>query len=248
MTDIDFYSILAIRRSGCHALAGWLGGLMPNGVFYCNNNSTSVSEVLINGEYMRLTPELSREPRPILYGRENQSLTDWCSKKPIPFAEVTTLLLIRDPFNHLASYMKLFKLDEKGGQNGIEQWYKMWIAYAMEATEFSNELDITGDKIIITDYNQWCGSREYRDALAQQIGFENKDVGIDYVSGHGGGSSFTKRATTGTDLREQVTKRYLHYLDNDVYREIISRRALQNFAKQLWPELTEEVLSVLDSA
>jgi hypothetical protein len=125
------------------------------------------------------------------------------------------VLLLRDPYNHLAS---LLKHDEsyKSATHFTSQLYaEMWKHYARA---FSNGSPLLEGESICINFNRWCESSEYRRELAGLIGFPTDGDTFNVVSSVGGGSSFQGVIADARDL--EVGERWRAYKDNPLYRRL----------------------------
>lgn len=67
----------------------------------------------------------------------------------------------------------------------------LWVEYAQAIR------DSDGSTFTPVLYDRWFTERSYRDEVAESLGFTNRDSGVDYVPGHGEGSSFDGTAFQG---------------------------------------------------
>lgn len=209
------------RRSGHHAIIGWLGSQFGDGNIFLNDCCAFVDPFRT---HVNTLPFIRRYPAFVNHGSEGRSqyepfhdtvgaeagraeqlrllakprlITSFedfnleCYERHIvqpadvgDSARRVNLLVLRDPFNLLASVIR-----DRGGE--ISTWKyagicSIWKQYAREAL---NETSFLENKICVL-YDHWFGDRQYRDQLARQFGLTNCDMGLLTVPPNGRGSSF----------------------------------------------------------
>jgi hypothetical protein len=95
------------------------------------------------------------------------------------------VIVLRDPFNHLASLMGIshkFPHVTFNYSFVISNWKRY-------AQEYLGETNNVPEKLCIL-YNRWFLSREYRDEICAKLGVRNHDAGLEVVPPNGTGSSF----------------------------------------------------------
>jgi hypothetical protein len=200
--------VWGLKRSGIHHVVNWLyanhgartktalatDGLHPQmtdgfcdpeaGVAFFNNCGQLYSRMQELGDLAPADFALaaSRQPTSI-FGIEDCKLT-LAGRASVP-GEQTTVLLLRDPLNHLASRLAarekapdLFKVDKP--------YIQLMSTYCAEALGLAGHLD---PKVVIL-FNRFVADRSYRDTVAGALGVPNLDL-VTEVSTYGGGSSFT---------------------------------------------------------
>jgi hypothetical protein len=200
--------VWGLQRSGIHLIVSWLyanhggiakeeldsAGLHPKladgyadpaaGVAFYNNPGRFHCRRLELGDLEPADFELaaSRQPTSIF------TIED-CALRFAPQTPrrdgVETVLVLRDPLNHLASRLKaakaspgLFRVDEP--------FIDVLDSYCAEYLGRTSHL---ANKTVIS-FNRFVEDRAYRDELAAQLGLPNHDA-VSEVSEYGGGSSFS---------------------------------------------------------
>lgn len=100
------------------------------------------------------------------------------------------LLIIRDPFNCLASRKRL--IETRGPLGGIKDYDQIasdWVALAHRAISLMERPD---GCTIVVPYNRWSKDLEFRKSLSAQIGGTFSDASMKSQAEYGGGSSFTQ--------------------------------------------------------
>ncbi|MDY7013362.1 MAG: hypothetical protein SVX43_07095 [Cyanobacteriota bacterium] len=138
------------------------------------------------------------------------------------------LLIMRDPFNLLASRLKKKYMPTKDKEKNCVD---LWIEYAKE---YVGETQYLKYNKICVNYNQWTKDIDYRQQIAQQLDLEFSDAGINTVSGCGGGSSFEGRALDGQATQLDVGNRWKHFCENDVYRQLFDNEELWFYSEKIF--------------
>lgn len=138
------------------------------------------------------------------------------------------VLILRDPFNMLASRLK-------SNKNPVKSWHKtvvdMWIDYAKEYLGETNYLKY--NKIAV-NYNQWVQDRDYRQQIANKLQLNFSDRGIHNVKTFGGGSSFDGTKFKGKASNMNVFDRWKHFIDNSDYKNMLNNPELFDYSQRIF--------------
>lgn len=138
------------------------------------------------------------------------------------------LLIIRDPFNLLASRLKNDFLSVKSRHfNFVE----LWIDYAKE---YLGETNYLQHNKVCLNYNLWVSNIDYRQEIASKLKIKFTDAGINKVHGCGGGSSFDGRELDGQANKMDVNNRWKHYLEDPVYRQLINNEQILEYSHRIF--------------
>ena len=193
-----FIHLFGIRRSGNHAVINWLSeGLRGDGersVVHVNNVADKPTRperqpIYIKGKVALLHPDfvvLSYEDRTLSERHNLEHRKRFSNDRDIDVA------VLRSFPNLIASQVQRRRnIQEQGLENrpimrlGLAAVRDAWVENA-QAIRDSNASGVTG-----VLFDRWFTDRDYRDEIAQQIGFTNTDSGLDHVPDPGsGGSSF----------------------------------------------------------
>ena len=270
--DTPFRNDLEIRvfgqkRSGHHAVMGWLATQFSGSTFFLNDCIPFLDPFLnhINTEgFIRRYRGLLRHG---LHGRTNDltvfpaqenpdaSVEKWRRTRKqrliVSFEDfdlscyephivpsgyvggsrkVVNVLVLRDPFNHLASTMRFYggEFTEECGEHVM----CLWKQYAREVLGKTTYLP---NRICIS-YNQWFSSREYRDQVGSWFGVKNTDEGLNAVSPNGGGSSFDKSAYHGKAQAMPVLNRWTEFASDARFLQLFADPELAGYANMLFGE------------
>ena len=138
------------------------------------------------------------------------------------------LLIIRDPFNFLASRLKNNFLPVKSKRKSV---IDLWIEYARE---YLGETNYLKHHKICVNYNFWVKNRDYRHDLAQKLNIKFTDVGIDKVLSHGGGSSFDGKSLDGKATTMDITSRWKYFVNNPTYLKLINNKKLLYYSQKIF--------------
>lgn len=142
-----------------------------------------------------------------------------------------TLLILRDPFNLLASRLKSQFMDVNAPGKTVSD---LWVEYAQE---FVGETDWLRSPKLCINYNRWCVDSEYRQSLADTLQIPYQAIKTDKVSGCGGGSSFDGFAFQGQATAMDTQGRWRHYQDQPHYRALFKNSQLWHYGEQIFGHL-----------
>lgn len=218
-----------IRRSGNHAVIYWLLNHEKDSFFFNDCNIPLDVQCMLR----RLRYPLPFEQKMTIVSWENKTIQAPLYIKNMEATQQKTALIMRDPFNWLASYMK-----KKWGVNN--QLLTLYMEYLREFTGETNHLK---DKVCV-NYNQWFVDREYRKSITKQLGFnELIDTYLDYVPKEGGGSSFDRFKYRNAARKMDVLNRWQTFKDNERYHKWLKWPGLIEKSKEVWPEETQQFLT-----
>jgi len=258
--------LFGIRRSGNHTIVNWLKqNSLPDStdklVVHYNSVSsphpkdswpTDPEELIKYFKVDSLTSNglviLSYEDE--FLERATRLPTVVEAKKLFPDARVLTVMLIRDPFNMLASRMqKLRSLREDEATGAarflsipLEKVTEIWRSYAREYLE---RTQVLGDSTRI-NFNEWFQNHRYRDELLSSMfgGIQNRDLGIDEVPIFGGGSSFEGSTFDGRGSQMIIMDRWKLFVDDSGYRALFKDSEITELSEQIFGHISgTEILS-----
>lgn len=174
------------------------------------------------------------------------------------------ILIIRDPFNFLASRLKLMQVrGPQGGVSNLAMIVKNWKILAREAIKL--EQNPRSGKIV-ANFNQWVVDELYRQKLSQLLMGTFTDSSMEYTPEYGGGSSFrdTDKLTmrmiisrwkevfnikryvrlghywkrfTAPDKKKSVLERWKQLAKDDTFRELFLDDGLLTLSEELFGEI-----------
>lgn len=239
-TNRKVIRVLALPRSGHHAVISWI--IYQHGEKYCFLNNPVVeenpfltarevgSDLAGEGRLSGVDMAILRARRKdlMIYNREGFPLERGAA---IGWAEApnrhigksgnrTTVLILRDAFNFLASVMRWSRgtrhqPDRRAIANLVEQWKD-------HAREYLGETTFLREKVKI-NYNLWFSEEDYRKQLAEEIGFRFKPGGTKGVPKVGPvvwGDTFDGMRFDGRAQEMKVMERWKHFEEDPFYREL----------------------------
>jgi len=233
--------VMGLRRTGNHAIIAWIKQQTSGQVMFLNNVEPCHSPYRFYhlhfpdrgygaAAWGRFTPQDW-----LIYSYEDHDLAQIgdpryyrCHDLYVgKSAKIFDVLILRDPFNLLASRYKKQYLSVKGAGSVVD----LWLQYARE---FVGETQYLKNPKVLINYNRWVVDRDYRQAIAQQLGLTFSDAGIDYVGSYGGGSSFDGMALRGQAAQMEVNQRWRHFETDAGYRTLLQNQALFDYSKRIF--------------
>jgi hypothetical protein len=246
--------LVGLRRSGNHVLINWMRHQDDSVVQFLNDIPTGENPYRYRCEYFcDCYPEYPDEIQRLrqqsqgnfkkkdyfIYNYEDYSLAkvfnsefekkhDWYVGKSGRRFDV---LIMRDPFNLLASRIKRGFIHVKSSDR---TFVELWKEYAKE---YLGETNYSTQNKVCVNYNRWIRDIDYRRSLAETLGFKFSDANFSNVAGNAGGSSFD-----GTQYAQQASKmdvvgRWKHYQDDEFYRQLLSDRELLEYSDRIFGKI-----------
>ena len=233
---------IGLRRSGNHAVINWIKKQEKGFVKFLNNVKPQQSPYRFyyahfpEEEFRREAWSNFSEKDCLIYSYEDHEL-DYIAAQKFErkhdyyvgkTAKRYDVILLRDPFNLLASRLKKGYMTVKNPDRSVVD---LWISYAREFLGETQHL--TQNKIFI-NYNLWVSNVEYREQIATKLDLDFSDVGFDHVGGYGGGSSFDGIAMRGKAASMNVANRWKHFYDNDEFRLLLNNEELLHYSELIF--------------
>ncbi len=254
---------IGLQRSGNHALINWifnqcqgkkclLNWVVPDSnPFYSFHRKSTIKEFQADFyKNFNLTLEKSgffSKKELLIYSYEDDALgniaTDkfdrnhdrWIGKSGVRY----DLLLMRDPFNLIASRLKRDDTDVENRYSfRIEKERKilieLWKQYAREFLCITNHLAY--NKICV-NYNKWFVDKTYRVEIADKLNIEFNDKGMEEVTQIGGGSSFDSIDYNRKASEMKVLERWKHYKDDKDFQLIFKDQELMELSGRIFGQI-----------
>ncbi len=240
--SVTYIHFFGLKRSGNHALIGWLSeGLsrgQKGGVAHFNavnepRHPADPSKPYLDVDYMLSAIDRGR-PRYVVVSYEDLMFAKRRLQEhytTFTRSNCIDVLLLRNFPNLIASQIQRRRNVEARGETrnihrlGLMDVRDVWVENAHAIVNMSE-----GDFAAIL-YDKWFQNKEYRDRVAIQLGFLNEDLGINQVSGIGEGSSFDGLTLQGRAQDMDVTDRWHLFARN--------RDAANLYASLVTPEVIE---------
>ena len=233
-----------LKRSGNHLLANWLYANLgatakepldssdihrqlreahsdpAAGVAFYNNCGQLNSRRFELGLLRRADFEEARRRYPVtIFGIEDCQLR--YARRTPSGADIVNVLVLRDPLNNIASRLEAATLRSEIFRTD-EAYVDLFATYC---AEYMGSSDMLENKVVVS-FNRFVGDRAYRDRLARELAFENRDV-LAEASDYGGSSSFSPG--TGPSTRDELLSRFMqHAIPEDLARMLLDRAAIRD--------------------
>ena len=158
----------------------------------------------------------------ILYSFEDYDLEDPVLCKYIKVSEPVIILILRDPYNWLASSLK----HHKSSESLLVSKKNYLIKYLEQVLGVSDYLK---RPFVDINYNRWVTELEYREAVCSRLGVPfslSADESIMDVPEFGGGSSFDGTTSPGGELHARIFDRWMQYASDEFYRGLLDDKYL----------------------
>ncbi len=208
--------VYSLCRSGHHAISFWLAkNIVP---------AAAVDLVYDSGSTTVKLMDNTREH--VLDIQENDHLK---------IGDQPAIIIIRDPFNNYASYLKLCD-NPNFTTLSFFPFLQYWKEYAREAVGETNFLK---NKVVIS-YNDWVDSQDYRKDVVAEIG---KKFGIETkfddslktnMTKFGGGSSFDGLMFIKDADKMKVHERFKFYESSARYRAAVDTQEIRELSDKIF--------------
>ena len=245
--------VVALKRSGHHAIVQWLYANVDGGYLFLNQcspaaNPFDLKHIVKKPEKRFITnidgldaqtacTGVHVPKQALIYNYEHMSLDQitapvgegqherWvgASKRR------TNILSLRDPFNNLASLLKVYYAGTKYSVRLLRRSVELWKQYAREAL---GQTQLLSHRLLI-DYNRWFTDVSYKTGLAQQLGLSGAGAGLQEVAKWGSTSSFDGTRLDGQAAQMKVLERWRHFVDDPLYLRLIRDEELWDLCEQI---------------
>ena len=210
-------SIYGIRRSGNHIIANWIMSHYNSGC-YINDigyNFRQKTNNLPCHKHLCKPFDIYENPEIIVLGIENKTnlkIHDLYLNKINAYyntmADNIKICLIRNCANLIASHLQAWGNMEY--HENIPNHWKQYIDL------LKNNCDL---QLVV--YDHWLNN-QYKNIIANKIGFTNKNLGIQDIPNYGGGSSFNDSIVCNDKLKRRWqtmtnNKRFISIMENFSY-------------------------------
>ena len=251
--------VAGMKRTGNHAIINWVKSQHTGEVGFINNVSANENPYRYKYENLQDNfPEHQQAIKNYSQQAKGNFIKRDCliySYEDFPLEQIASdkfernhdlylgksanrydLLILRDPFNLLASRLKTSsKVSYFLSVNSQNQtMVDLWLDYAKEYLGETNYLK--HNKICI-NYNQWFADIEYRRQIAEKLQMEFSDAGIDQVTGFGGGSSFERKQFNGKATSMDVLNRWQKVSDNPRYKEFFTNQEILKYSERIFGDI-----------
>ncbi len=239
--------IVGIRRTGNHAIVGWIRAQHPEYAFHINHPPAGKNPYQFlythfkkPEQYQEAIGNFSKKSLLIL-SYEDQEIEKICSAKFEKFHDTYVgisasrfdVLILRDPFNLLASRIKSNKSSLTDG-TALEA-IQFWKSYARE---FLGETQFLIHNKLCINFNKWHYDAQYREEIAKHLNLEFTDAGRERVRDYGGGSSFDGRQLDGQASQLKILNRWELFEDVDWFWNLFKDEELLDYTERIFDKET----------
>lgn len=238
------FRVLAMRRSGHHGFIRWLLGHFSGEVVFQNDVSVLRAE-----NTSTFCPSANGTRQAFVFNVENPDIPNvmsqissdcWRTNKG-PSDKTHTLVLLRDPYNWIASRIKAWGAREQYGGTSILSEVALW---KQQAREFLGETEYLPKDTLFVSYVEWFRSADYRRGISEKLGlsFTDKNLGINMRLG---GSSFDSIDSDPQTLN--VLGRWKNFLQHKGYLSLFDRELL-DLADRIFGDFSKDIRAKLPRA
>lgn len=239
----------SLKRSGQHAVINWLcsqiqdiahfnhcnferkrlsNWITPinNRVIQYDGNEKIDSGIQDYHEMVNLLSELKHYNN-LLYSFEDIDIQNKILNKYIHNNNPTVIIILRDPYNWLASTLK--RKDCSHQQLIVK--INILVKYLEQALSLRSYLDCP---TITINYNKWVNDINYRKDICLKLDTSfsaSADKSILEVPDFGGGSSFDGTAPIKENFNNNVLNRWKEFASDPIYRELLNEPRLTGLSK-----------------
>jgi hypothetical protein len=226
--------VVAARRSGQHAVMWWLRSLMESPHLRFNNchvpyrlrkrdrsDMRQFGDERLNALFINYE---DKEPRLFTAGYD--------SPADIEAGRAATILILRDPFNNLASKRRA---NPERDRDYFRLERELWKSHARE---FLGETDYLGKKILL-NYNDWFRDSDSRTAVTEAL---ETDLPASHPAAEralakvpwNGRSQFESNRFDGRAQEMKVLERWKAMSDDPIYGDVFADEELVELSRRLF--------------
>jgi len=252
--------VIAMRRSGHHAIINWIRGLFKDTQRVCFiNEISSLHTPLkqcsftgfskeeihndINGNFVKKDALILNFEEASV--KELEKKLKICNSKGFyprgGSKKILNVLVLRDPYNNFASRLalanQLITKEKERGRTGGKHC-RMWISdkkvelWCEHARNF-----LSHPNLICINYNNWFSDIEYRKSVALKLGLKFRDNNRNQVAKEGGGSSFDGLTKQNKAREMNVLNRWKNFKHDKTYKGIISDPELIDLSNKIFGKI-----------
>jgi hypothetical protein len=240
--------LLAMRRSGQHAVGQFIYRMYGAPKRFCNNRKLE-ARTFGKSKGDRFEGDVKSDLELFIVNYEDHRVADdvacprcLIQNYPSVVGQARSsryLLCLRDPFNLFASRLKQYEgrvTPEKRIRNA-QATAELWKNHAWEFTGRSRFLP----NLVAINYNDWVSAESYREELAGRLGVPYKGEGWNRTTHAGGGSTFDKKTFEKAD-EMKLFERWQVVRDDPVYRALFRDSEIIELSEEIFGPIpgTEE--------
>lgn len=247
--------VVGLKRSGNHAIINWIKKQQTGNVLFLNDISPrdnpyrdTYEEFIRKNKQKNLqfwqqekSGQFSKKDT-LIYSFEDHDLEQIANhrlerKHNLYFGSSEKrydILILRDPYNMIASRLKKGLLGVKHPQKTISDF---WLEYAKE---FLGETEYLNHNKVCINYNLWSSDVEYRKQIALKLDLIFTDAGIGDVRREGGGSSFDSQYFAGQASQMKVLERWKHSRGQPEFEKLLANKQIAEYSRKIFGEILDK--------
>lgn len=245
LIEKDFL-VSGLRRSGNHAIINWIISNLSGEGHFLNDlrplDSDSKEQIPNNFAQIDQLDWLIHSYEDIkLNYLKGRLYRQWQDRHLGKSQTRKNILILRDPFNLLASRLHGNQSGQIRFRTGKEGFGNIWKMYAAEYLGNSHFLK---DRVSI-NYSEWKSDSTYRLKIAEKLGLSSTNTSLGGVSEIGGGSSFEQAPAEKSGEQLKTDERWQRYRDNPDFLNVFRDRELLDLALKIF-KLSDELKSFIE--
>lgn len=175
----------------------------------------------------------SFESKPLKHIETSETFVPICNQK------VKKIIVLRDHYNFIASYLTKWNAHRLKKQDIISKWkeYAHKIIHLIESQKRQINFNSDYDYIL---YNKWCTEVAYRKHICEKYNLNHTDNAFKEIPKHGNGSSFRNLETK--QEKRDYNNRYKYLLDSGDIELVKEYHALASDPELV--SLTESIFGI----
>lgn len=244
--------VIGMSRSGNHAIMQWITAQQPGRWRLLNccegkQNPYESARPLPHGAPAESNYDFPlQEERPgsfsskdlLIFNHEDSFLGHACSdiyeqrhdEWVGPSADRVDLLLLRDPFNLLAS-----RFSRRGQMVKVATALRIW---KQHARQYLGDIDRLTQRPVLVSYDHWFTDAAYRRRIAADLGLPGSDAGLQRVASCFGGSSFDGLDYDGRAQEMGVLHRWKRFARDPAFTAALDEQTIE-LAQRAFGEIAE---------
>ena len=246
--------LFGMKRSGNHPIVVWITAQYSKPVHFLNNILHFTDPFVTHYDWRQLHNCVYIKGKPLGVRRTEKKQCLFISYEDLNLSLLNdqpilkdkenllgksgkeyNLLLIRDPFNMMASRFEKHKIYPE--MEATTKSLEIWKVYAKEYLSWTNYLK---NKITI-NFNEWFSDVDYRKTISKQLGLPFSDKGLNIVPESGEGSSFEGKAYDGKAQQMKMNERWKYLIKDKDYLALFKDPEIIMFSKFIFNDIPEAI-------
>jgi hypothetical protein len=238
-TNVVEYRIAGVRRSGIHAVAMWVFDqsrgrrVLLNDVNPLRDPWQNLANIVVPDGAAPLRKDEPRDCLMLIFeDRRLEAIAGSTTHRFVGASrQVHTILVLRDPFNLLASRLRWTK--KPGAAARLTDpivGRDLWLEYAREFVGHTTVLP----SAMRVNYNRWVTDAGYRTTIGRRLGLPQPHQPMKNVPFFGGGSSFDGQQYDGRAGKMRLFDRWREFADDPQFLQLVDHAELLNLCTRVF--------------